>query len=305
MSWPHEQESGQRPRKRYWTTAPAKDDYALHVFDLASTEGWGNLLDLNGGASAPCIIAAPGKLHKTYMCCLVLRNDDAKPKRKNPKELQELQQRYRDERWVSLAPSIAIVVPIAFQSGIAMAQGIKRLDTTCPCPHLKGLGMALLANVVRRFRIDYLFMSPISSFAEHVKRELVARNVPFGRLGRRSLWWAVTEGDEGGNDKWLTFREGVLNYSEGGRSSVYYLNICPQSPFQAVCPPRTLLLNKSHYVPPECSDYDECSDDDPRECSDDEPEPDVDNYETHDFLWFLAGDGVLVIHGPSLATMVR
>jgi hypothetical protein len=89
MSWPHEQESGQRPRKRYWTTAPAKDDYALHVFDLASTDGWGNLLDLNGGASAPCIIAAPGKLHKTYMCCLVLRNDVAKPKRKNPEELQD------------------------------------------------------------------------------------------------------------------------------------------------------------------------------------------------------------------------
>ena len=275
-------------RKRQWV----EEDYDLHVFDLNHTGGWGNLLELNGGESAPCLTAAPGKLHKLYMCCLVLRYDAAAQSKKKRRQLQALQQECGDEEWWPYATRIAIVVPVALQSGIAMAQGIKRLERTCPCDHLRGLGMALLASVVRHFTVEYLFMSPIDSFADHVRRELVARDIPFGRLGARSLWWAVSNRDEEDGKQWLTVKEGVLKYAEKGRfveSEVYYLKICPQSPFDGVCRERTLLLNHSYYVPRggHCDpDY--------------EPPPHI-KYETHDFLWFLAGDGVLVIHGPSLA----
>ena len=62
----------------------------------------------------------------------------------------------------------------------------------------------------------------------------------------------------------------------------------PQPPFER----RTLLLNHSYYVPRG------------GHCDPDYEPPQHVEYETHDFLWFLAGDGVLVIHGPSLASMV-
>ena len=286
-------------RKRQWTNE-ANEAYDLHVFDLSATDGWCDLLDLNGGESAPCLAAAPGKLHKLYMCCLVLRYDAAMQSKKKRRQLQALQQQYGEEEWWQYAPRIAIVVPVALQSGIAMAQGIKRLERTCPCDHLRGLGMALLANVVRHFRVEYLFMSPIDSFADHVRSELVARNVPFGRLGARSLWWAVSNNDDRSIDdedatsdegQWLTVKEGALKHAEKGRfaeSDVYFLKICPQPPFER----RTLLLNHSYYVPRG------------GHCDPDYEPPQHVEYETHDFLWFLAGDGVLVIHGPSLASMV-
>ena len=286
----------QHDMKRHWTEAPV-EQYELHVFDLDHTDGWGDLLDLNGGESAPCLTAAPGKLHKNYMCCLVLRCDAATPKKKKLERLQAMRQQYSNEAWIEHVTRIAIVVPVAVQDGIAMAQGIKRLELTCPCDHLRGLGMVLLANVVRHFAVEYLFMSPIDSFADHVRRELVARNVPFGRLGDRSLWWAVSNNDDRSScdeedepkSQWLTIEEGVLQPTE---SEVYFLNICPQPPFDHVCHKRQILLNHSYYVPRggHC---------DPEY----EPPPHVD-CETHDFLWFLAGDGVLVIYGPSLASMV-
>jgi hypothetical protein len=194
------------------------------------------------------------------------------------------------EAWWPYATRIAIVVPVAVQGGIAMAQGIKRLTRTCPCDHLRGLGMALLASVVRHFETEYLFMSPIDRFAGHVPRELSARGVPFGQLGKRSLWWAVTE--PCGSDRWLAMVEGELRYTrhDHHRSrEVYFLQIRPQPPYHGVCPARTLLLNAAHYTP-------RGGHSDP----DHEPPPLVKAYETHDFLWFLAGDGVLVIHGPSL-----
>ena len=287
-------------RKRVWTEGEPSEDkaYSLHVYGLRETDGWYDLLHLNGGESAPCIMAAPGELHVAYMCCLVLQ-EAAMPTPKKQRQLNALHSSYREQPWWPYATRIAIVVPVAVQSGIAMAQGIKRLHKTCPCEHLRGLGMALLANVVRRFKTEYLFMSPIDEFALHVPRELTARNIPFGRLGERSLWWAVTNNDDDDlvEDKhqWLTMKEGDLRYERKGHfreRAVYFLKIRPQPPFQNVCRPRTMMLNAAHYVP-------RGGHDDPEY----EPPPHVKTYETHDFLWFLAGDGVLVVHGPSFATM--
>ena len=288
---------------------PRDGVYSLRVFDLRATGGWTNLLDLNGGTSAPWITAAPGDGHSTHMCCLVL-HEPATPHK--PNRLERLQPLCGEEPWWRYRTRIAIVIPVAVQSGIALAQGIKRLERTCPCPHLKRLGMVLLAYVARHFELEYLFLSPIGPFADHVQRELTARGVPFGRLGKRSLWWALEEEEEdSSNDEeeedeekdadahqWLTIRSGLVNYARRGRfrsQEVYYLRIRPQPPFQPQAPrpqPRTLLLNSDHYVP--CGGH--C---DPEH----EPPPHV-KFETHDFLWFLAGDGVLVVHGPSLGASV-
>jgi hypothetical protein len=278
-----------------------EEEYDLHVFELDNTDGWGSLLDLNEGPSAPWITAAPGQLHKAYMCCLVLR-DEPSHKRPFKPELQSLRQQYGTEPWWPYATRIAIVVPVAVQGDIAMAQGIKRLGRTCPCAHLSGLGMTLLASVVRHFKTEYLFMSPIDRFAGHVPRELSARGVPFGQLGERSLWWAVTDSDpHSGSDRvnaehrWLTMTEGDLHYirnDHSRRREVYFLQIRPRPPYSGICHSRTLLLNAAHYRPR--GGY--C---DPEH----EAPPLVKTYETHDFLWFLAGDGVLVIHGPSLGLL--
>ena len=288
--------SSQVQRKR--NRNPPSEEYSLQIFDLKHNDDWAFLLDLNGGESAPSIISAPGLLHANYMCCLVLP-ESAKPSPNILESLRALEQYCNDKVWWPYATRIAIVVPVAIQSHIAMAQGIKRLEKTCPCDHLRGLGMALLANVVRHFAIEYLFMSPIDSFAHHVRRELIAHDVPFGRLGDKSLWLHVTnnidgrmiEGDE---NKWMTMREGRLKYTRRDQSiesDVYFLKINPPTCFQPHCSPRTILLNVAHYVPRGGH-------------VDPESHPFIDEYETHDFLWFLAGDGVLVIHGPSLATMV-
>jgi hypothetical protein len=289
-------------RKRQCPTGDESEAYDLHVFELDDVYGWASLLALNGDPSAPWITAAPGHLHKNYMCCLVLRNE---PSHKRPlkTELQSLGQQYGAEPWWPYATRIAIVVPLAVQSGIAMAQGIKRLTRTCPCDHLSGLGMTLLASVVRHFETEYLFMSPIDRFADHVHSKLTARGVPFGELGERSLWWVVTEPHSSrparvkDEHRWLTMTEGDLHYirnDHSRRREVYFLQIRPQPPYNGVCHARTLLLNVAHYTPlgGHC---------DP----DHEAPPLVRTYETHDFLWFLAGDGVLVIHGPSLGLPPR
>ena len=295
-----------RSRKRNWCP-PRVEEYSLRVFDLnhATARGWSALLHLNGGMSAECLTHARGTSHRLYMCCLVL-NDEMPFNDETVAHLlsKSLMRPHRDAEWFQYASRIAIVVPVALQSGIAMAQGIKRLDKTCICDHLRGLGMVLLANVARHFAVEYMFMSPIGRFADHVHSELSARRVPFGYLGARSLWWAVTENDDRSSsdeesdnkNKWLMVKEGVLNYAEKGHftdADVYFLKICPQPPFEGICRERTLLLNHSYYVPRggHC---------DPEY----EPPPHIVNYETHDFLWSLAGDGVLVIHGPSLRTLV-
>jgi hypothetical protein len=280
--------------KRQRPTGDASEAYDLHVFELDDIYGWASLLALNEGPSAPWITAAPGQLHKNYMCCLVLRDE---PSHKRI-ALRALGQQYGTEKWWPYATRIAIVVPVAVQGDIAMAQGIKRLTRTCPCAHLSGLGMTLLASVVRHFKTEYLFMSPIDRFADHVPRELTARGVPFGELGERSLWWAVTDPHSSrparvkDDHRWLTMTEGDLHYIQNDHSrrrEVYFLQIRPRPPYSGICHSRTLLLNVAHYTPRggHC---------DP----DHEAPPLVKTYETHDFLWVLAGDGVLVIHGPSL-----
>jgi hypothetical protein len=58
------------------------------------------------------------------------------------------------------------------------------------------------------------------------------------------------------------------------------------------CPRRVLLLNQRYY-------YDGVQDKDPYY----RPSPLL-PLETHDFLWFIAGHGVLIVHGPSLVAKV-
>lgn len=269
-----------------------RDEYSLHVFDLHDTSGWSSLMHLNGGESAPWLTAAQGKAHSTHMCCLVLDEEPHGCKSWVNNLIPHFQEE-EEQMWVPYATRIAIVVPVAVQSGIALVQGIKRLDQTCPCEHLKQLGMALLTHVVQHFGVDFLFMSPIGFFKDHVQQQLSARQVPFGRLGKRSLWWAVEEdGDHFSSaDKWLTIRHGELKYTGKDRflnQEVFFLIIInPQSTAS-----RTLLLNAAHYVPRG------------GHCDPDYESPPEVELETHDFLWFLAGDGVLVVHGPSLARML-
>jgi hypothetical protein len=271
-----------------------KEEYSLQVYDLNDSDDWEFLLQLNGGESAQSLTSAPGKFHRNYMCCLVLNNNDEERAKKTDKQqplLQTIENYCSDKPWWPYAARIAIMVPVAVQSGIGLAQGIKRLYTTCPCNHLRGLGMILLSNVARQFAIEYLFMSPIGEFARHVRSELSAKSIPFGSLGDRSLYWAVTNNNKRRMDaqRWLTIQNGFLHFQSRdnhNESEVYYLKISPQDASSSLRT-RTLLLNTAYYVPRDEPDY--------------EPPPLVDCFETHDFLWYLAGDGVLVIHGPALA----
>lgn len=299
------------------------DPFEFKAFLLTkhSRHIWDCLLDLNGGGSAPWIIEAPGKLHDLYVCCLVLTSE---PKRKKPEGENRLYEIFFTEaEWGVYYTRIAIIVPVAVQSGIAMAQGIKRLDVTCPCEDLKRLGIALLAHAVRHFDIEYLFLSPIDPFRKHVQRELYVNGVPFGDAGYRSLCWMMRETENTVQDKdpalsWIDIRTSVVFYTRKDkfrRKDAVVLTITPQpcaerfkqpdyltggfrcfqAEYTTKCPPakrRVLLLNEGFY-------FTQVEGMDP----DYTPPPPL-PLQTHDFLWFIAGEGVMVVHGPSLAAVV-
>jgi hypothetical protein len=273
----------------------------FHVFPLIKkkTDAWDYLLDLNEGASAPWITDAPGEEHSLYVCCLVLT---AEPKRKKPEgENQVAEMLFKDEPWGAYYGRIAIIVPVAVQSGIAMALGIKRLYTTCPCEHLKRLGITLLARACQHFEIEYLFLSPIKAFKHHIQRELNTRGVPFVNAGYRSLCWAFQETeDHSPRDtvSWFSIGPTVVYYTRKNKfrykDAVEIIIQPPDAEYTIECLPpkrRVLLLNEGFY-------YSQLDDIDP-----DYRPPPLLPLETHDFLWFIAGDGVLVVHGPSLAVM--
>lgn len=262
---------------------------------------WECLLKLNGGLSAEWITGLPGKDHQVYMCCLVLTTapeqslDTLKPRRR--KRLLEC---CAEELWLRYYAQIAIVVPLAVQSGIAMAQGIKRLEKTCPCREYSGLGMLLLASLAEYFETEYLFLSPIEPFASHVRRQLHARRVPYGSLGFNSLWWALRETqdkpefDEGrmpDPSQWLDVRDVYVFDDAHKKKEAVALTIAPQPPFRCATPPerRVLLINACSFAPM------------PEQDPDYRPPRPLRHHETFDFLARIAGDGVLVVHGPSLA----
>lgn len=283
-----------------------------------NTEAWESLLDLNGGRSAPWITEAPGQNHDLYVCCLLLTSE---LKRKKPEGQNSFAEGvFRNEEWSAYYSRIAIIVPVAIQSGIAMAQGIKRLCDTCPCDHLKQLGITLLAHTVKYFNTEYLFLSPIDPFRKHLRRELYVNGVPYGDVEYRSLCWAMreNEGRAGPVSTWLDIRSRPFYFTERDQfrcEDGVMVKITPQA-----CPAvlkesdyrtgkivnyqakyitgcrrpecRVLLLNKGYYIE-NCDDNDE-----------DYQAPRPLPLETHDFLWFIAGDGVMVVHGPSLATLI-
>lgn len=290
--------------------------FAFRAFPLtrANTRAWDSLLALNGGASAPWITEAPGTEHtQIYVCCLMLTSE---PKRKQT-ELGNEMNLWGQEAWGHDYTRIAILVPVIVRDGIAMAQGIKRLYNTCPCEHLKGLGITLLALTVKNFRIEYLFLSPIDDFRRYLLRELYKNGIPYGQLGYRSLHWAMREAKTPAISSWLNIHSDKLNYAEGGhfyQADAVYLTIQPQA-----CPP---IYQEANFTTggfnTYSKEYTNACDSAPKPCTlllnmpmesaeDDEfwtrPTPLPSQFKTHDFLWFLAGDGVMVVHGPSLATL--
>lgn len=286
----------------------------------SNTDAWESLLDLNGGRSASWITGAPGKDHSLYVCCLILTTEPKRKKPENENLIAEMM--FSEEEWAAYYSRIAIVVPVAVQNGIAMAQGIKRLYDTCPCEHLKRLGITLLAHTARHFDIEYIFLSPIQPFVRHIRRELYVCGVPFGDAGYRSLCWALREHFADRRDQaWVDIRFEKVFYTRKDkfyRKEAVVLTIAPQpcakefkeqnyltgetlqysrTEYTTECrqPPkrRVLLLNEGFYIT-------ESEDTDP-----DYRPPSPLPLETHDFLWFIAGDGVLVVHGPSLATLIH
>jgi hypothetical protein len=279
-------------------------DLDFKAFQLTrnNADSWDSLLALNGGRSAPWITEAPGTNHQFFICCLVLRSEP--PTRvKIEREDIYVETTFGKEEWSAYYTQIAILVPIAVQSGIAMAQGIKRLSDTCPCQNMKGLGIALLAQSVQYFHIEYLFLSPIQPFKQYLERELNARRVHFGEAGYRSLCWAMNETENTAHDtdpadSWIDIRSTSIRIpTSGGKRrnrDAVLLTITPQSNARAVCLPRELLLNEGfYYKQREDIDRDYKA-----------PPPLEDPLETFDFLWFIAGDGVMVVHGPSLAANI-
>ena len=284
------------------------------------------LVSMNGSPSAPWITSAPGTDHALYVCSLVLTTE---PKHKKPDgENRIVESMFKDEEWYAFYTRIAIIVPVAVQSGIAMAQGIKRLYDTCPCEDLKKLGITLLAHTARYFNIEYLFLSPIWPFNRHLSRELYVAGVPYDAMRYRSLWWALRETEHEENDKgtpsssWLNIRPTALSFTVKDKykeRTAVVLTITPQacpakltetnyttgeiSVYQAqytTASPspesRVLLLNEGFY-------YSSCEEHVHEGYTEPPPLPFI--FETHDFLWYIAGDGVMVVHGPSLATLAK
>jgi hypothetical protein len=223
-----------------------------------------------------------------YVRCLVLTKESNK--RKQPDD-DEVAMMFKDELWGAFYSQIAIIVPVAVQSGIAMAQGIKRLYDTCPCEHLKRLGLTLLALTVQHFSIEYLFLSLIGPFKRHIERELYDRGVPYVSTGYRSLWWAFHETDgDGVGSPWFDICDTQVHFTKKDKfrsEDAVELVINPTN-----CPRRVLLLNPGYY-------YNGLRERDP-----DYRPPPLLPLKTHDFLWFIAGEGVLIVHGPSLAAKV-
>jgi hypothetical protein len=144
---------------------------------------------------------------------------------------------------------------------------------------------------VQHFSIEYLFLSPIGPFKDHVERELNDRGVPYLNTGYRSLWWAfnTTNGD-GMESPWYDLCETQVHFTKKDKfrsKEAVELVINPPN-----CPRRVLLLNRRYY-------YDGVQDQSPFY----RPPPLL-PLETHDFLWFIAGHGVLIVHGPSLVAKV-
>jgi len=280
--------------------------------DRPIKDPWDTLLQANGGPSAEWITNASGNGHETFVCCLLTVDAPAKKRRREDTVVLP-----EDAPWAAEYDRIAILVPVAVRDGIALAQGIRRLYETCPTPG-KGLGLQLLARVAEHFRIEYLFLSPIYPFADHVKRQLYVSGVPYGRYGYRSLGSFLRETMMAGAAKtsWLNIKETSLLHTRKDkflRSDIVLLTITPQP-----CPkrfvtyncelkqqeeiavpsyidtpspprPRILLLNERF-----CPTPDGC---DPGY----RPPPAVRGFPAFDFLWHMAGNGLLVVHGPSLA----
>ena len=274
-------------------------DLEFRAFPLTkeNVDAWDGLLALNGGPSAPWITEAPGKNHQLYVCCLILENEPAERKKIDGEE-RYADLMFKGEEWKAYYASIVILVPVAVQNGIAMAQGIKRLTDTCPCLHLKRLAIALLAHTVQHFHTEYLFLSPIQPFKQHLERELHARGVLFGQVGYKCLFWALRQTEDFAEEDivaastWVDIRFTIVKErtAEGKRrnTDAVLLTITPP-PSTPQLPPRKLLLNEGFYfmqIELRDAGY--------------RPPPPLNTHETYDFLWFIAGDGVLVVHGPSL-----
>ena len=277
----------------------------------SSLDPWDTLINANGGPSADWIIDAPGNQHEVFVCCLLVDSD--LPRKKRLREEEE--SAFSGAPWAQYYNRIAIIVPVAVQDGIAMAQGILRLSKTCPSSE-KGLGLRLLARVADHFRIEYLFLSPVHPFADHVNRELYVAGVPYGRYGARSMGRLLLDASKADAAKpsWLKIKETTLFHTEKDRfqsSVAVLLTIAPQpcpkfymaysgklngqeklvvrSYISSAPPPQTrvLLLNERFSIQPEGGDPDY------------EPAPALPG--AHDFLWDMAGNGLIVVHGPSLA----
>ena len=284
-------------------------EYEFKAFPLTrhNADAWDSLLALNGGCSAPWITAAPGTNHEMHVCCLILCSEPIQRKKLDGED-GFVDITFRKEEWSAYYSRIAILVPVAVHNGIAMAQGVKRLCDTCPCHALKRLGVALLAHSALYFHMEYLFLSPINPFRQHLKRELHANGVPFGEAGYRCLCSALKETENSVDDRdpadvWLDIRSTTLREPVGShgkrRTLDAVLLTITQQPFpegfqaRAECQRRELLLNEGFY-------FTQRDDIDPGYKP---PPPLPDTLETYDFLWFIAGDGVLVVHGPSLAAL--
>ena len=171
---------------------------------------WLTLLKANGGESAPLLYQEEGRGDgDLYMCCLLLPSPDRPPGPLRTHLIPESYDLYDEVpsrkqlketmrsagRWGAIYRRIVIVVPVAVKEGIAMAQGIRRLDVTSYSDEsaTRGLGMELLAHVAFHFRLQYLFLSPIHPFHKHVQNTLDERAVPYGKLRHGSLFKALNE----------------------------------------------------------------------------------------------------------------
>jgi len=271
---------------------------------------WLTLLRANGGESARLLSQEQCGDAKLRMCCLLVPDRPARVKRlrtlpeseafedERPStwELEEAMD--RAGRWGAIYRRIAIVVPVVVKNGIGMAQGMRRLDMTSTEDAGRGLGMLLLAHVAYHFGLQYLFLSPVGPFWRHVKDMLNEREVPYGNLGYGSLIKALREPTAGHRDeKGIT----VDHVQDHQGFDVVHLFIEPGR-FRKR---KTYRLHQLHHASPRVLYLDPRRKLETAEYRRQNGQMRVDRgLDYYDFLWNMAGDGVLAIDGKCLAIAV-
>ena len=165
---------------------------------------------------------------------------------------------------------ICILVPIVMSLGnkIGLAQGIRKLVETCPAGKgIKELGLGLLQQVCIHFRsqLQYLFLSPVEPFRTHVCGVLTNLKVKFSDIDSGSFVELMEDYDNGCG--WLHTKSNSsgkweIRIHEDKNKQDFKFKLCPYK-----------LITTTEGLKP-------------RNC---------------DFLWYMTGEGILVISAPSFA----